>query len=532
MTSVWYLEFLLFLLLQSVYSEKPEPMFRAQGSNIEMGYCFGVDYIVVYRTSSAGDQLLGNSSANTPSTPPADLRGRIYINQKRFLFGLQILNLTTMDSADYRKECWQNQTLVSQLTQQLFVCNEEIESEEIIVKEEGAATELLCDSTSIRLDGTSVLWYHEMYPSYKLTLFVDSSVSLEPLVEEMQSLVKVKDKGALLVVDNSVLKSNLHFYCLVLKGKNCLSFQNMYLPDYSESRDVFASQGDKIVLNCPANGYKQHWETPLGRLNSSSTTQAQMYITSGDKDFSLVIPSVSNEHSGGYSCISSSREMQYEVVLCPIKPALPPKNVFEGENITLECEDNQRDHRVQWYRRQTSKKHTTEIISDSDDLTVFMPEDLKDRLSLSTKCLSLTISNLEMNDGGVYFCVVLRGLEFLEEDDYTVTDYTEEDTGDDEFGYDQNWNYPGTCIFKQETVLTVKDQKRKLPKSINTPTTDPQAPSNITAYAVVAGVVGLVGLVVLVGVIVTVIVLKRKAKASTSTAAQDPATNKMLGNDG
>lgn len=544
MTSIRYLEFLLFLLFQSVYSEKPEPVFRAQGSNIEMGYCFGVDYIVVYRSFPEGDQLLGNSSANTPSTLPADLRGRIHINQRQFLLGLQILNLTPMDSAVYRKECWQNQSLVSQLTQQLFVCNEEIESEEIIVKKEDEATELLCNSTSIRLEGTSVVWYHEMYPSYKLTLFLDSSVSLEPLVEEMQSLVKVKDKGALLVLDNSMLKNNQQFHCLVFKGKNCLSLQNMYLPDHSESREVFASQGEKIVLNCPANGYNQHWETPLGRINSSSMTQTQMYLTSGDKDFSLVIPSVSDEHSGDYSCISSSREIQYLLVLCPIKLASPPqKTVFEGENITLECDDNQLDHRVQWYRRQTSKKHMTEIINDSNDFTVFIPEDLKGRLILSKMDFSLTISSLEINDGGVYFCVVFRGLEFLEEDDYTVDDYTEEDTGDDEFSDDQNWNDPWTCIFKQETIVTVKynDQKQRLPKSETTPTADPPAASNVTAHVLGAGVVVLV---VLVGVIVTVIALKRKAKASPKQRnaayelntkkdiyTKEDATTKMLTND-
>lgn len=484
-------------------------MFRTQGSNIELGYCFGVDYIVVYRSSPGGDQLIGNSSADTPSTPPADLAGRIYINQQQSLLGLQIHNLTPMDSADYRKECWQNQTLVSQLTEQVFVCDEEIESKEIIVREEDAATELLCNSSSVGLEGTSVLWYHETYPSYKPILFLDSSVSLEPLEEEMQSLVKVKDKGALLVLDNSILKNNQLFYCLVLKGKNCLSWQNMYLPDHSESREIFASHGEEIVLNCPANGNDQHWETPLGRLNSSSMMQSQMYITSEETDFSLVIPSLSNEHSGDYSCVSSSLEMQYIVSICPIKPALPPKTVFEGENFTLECDDNQLDRTVRWYRRRTSEEHL-EMISDPNDLTIPHPKELRGRLTLSDTGFSLTISNLEMNDGGVYFCVVFQGLEFLEEEDYPVDDYPdEEDTEDYAVSFDQPQNGPETCVFKQETILTVKykDQKGGPPENKTASTADP----NITAYVVGAVVVVLVGAIVIA---IVVVVLKKKAKAS------------------
>lgn len=499
MTSIRCLEFVLFLLCHHVYSENPEPTFRVQGSNIEMGYCFGADYIVIYRSTPEGDQLLGNSSASI--TPPADLQGRIHINKQQFLLGFQILNLTHMDSSIYRKECWQNHTVVSQLTQQLFVCNEEIESEEIIVREEDAGTELLCNSTFTRLEGTYVRWYHEMYPSYKLTLFLDSSVSLEPLVEELQSLVEVKDKGALLVLDNSLLKNNQQFNCLVIKGKNCLSFQNMHLPDLSESREIFASQGDRMVLNCPSDGHNQHWETPLGRINGRGMMQNQLYITTGDKDFSLVIPSFSDEHSGDYSCISSSLEMQYSLFLCPLKTPLPLPKIAEGQNLLLECDVDQDNQRVQWYRQQTSTKHIMELIHDSNDDTIPIPEDLRGRLSLSKRGSSLTISNLEMNDGGVYFCIVL-GPEFIEGDMYYDA-YDEKDTGDDGFSDDENWNVSQRCIFKQEYTLIVSVNHRESPK--------PETTSNVTAYIVGAG---LLVLVVLVAVIVTVIVLKRKAKAS------------------
>lgn len=535
MTSIRSLEFLLFLLFHHVYSEKPEPVFRIQDNTIEMGYCFGADYIVVYRSSPEGDQLLGNSSADTtPVTPPADLQGRIKINKQEFLLGLQIHGLTPMDSAIYRKECWQNQTLVSQLTQQLFVCNEEIESEEIIVKEEDAGTELLCNSPSMRLEGTSVRWYHEMYPNYKLTLFLDTSVSLEPLVEELQSFVKVKDKGALLVIDNSVLKNNLHLYCFVFKGKNCLTMQNMHLPDRSENRDVFASQDERMVLHCSSEGYNQYWETPFGKFNSSDQMQNEMYITTEDKDFSLVIPKVTDEYTGEYSCISSSREMQYYLVLCPVKTSSPhQKTEFEGRNLLLNCDVDQEDQTVHWYRRLKSKKHITELIHYSSDPMVSIPEDLIDRLTASKKGSSLQISNLMMNDAGEYFCVVLRDLKILE--NYPVDDYTdtEDTTGGDDLSVDQYWSESERCIFKQGTILIVKDQ---------VPGTSPRA--NPPAAAHIIGSAVAVIVVLLIVVIVIVIAIKRKRKNSQeqrksdeldtqkdgSTKKDDPST-KMLTNE-
>ncbi len=514
MTFSRFPKFLLLLLLHQVYSEDAEPTFKAKGSVIEMGYCFGVDYIAVYRSAPEGNQLLGNSSAdNTPITPPRDLQGRIHINKQEHLLGLQISNLTHMDSGIYKRECWQNQTLISHHTHQLSVCNEEVASEEILVKEEGGRTELLCNSTYAGLEGTSVRWYHELYPSYKLILFLDSSVSLDPLGEELQGVVEARDSGALLLLNNSVLKNNHQFYCLVIKGKNCLSFQNMYLQDHSESRDIFASQGDRVVLNCPSDGNDQQWETPMGRITGSSVKNNQMYILFGNKseDFSLLIPAVSDQHSGDYSCISSSLEVQYLLVLCPKKES-HIKGFSEGSNVVLHCDVGKGDfQRVQWHRRDPSGDY--EVIHDSNDETVPIPVDLSGRLILSENGTVLTISHVEVQDERVYWCVVLGGPEFLEEDYDYEGDYDEEDTGEEEFSDDR-------CIFKQETILslesigktrTILDLKPVPFTPVTTKhETSPTAAPNVTAYAVGAGLVGLL----VVGVIAVVIVMKRRAKAS------------------
>ncbi|KAF3689046.1 hypothetical protein EXN66_Car004718 [Channa argus] len=505
MTPIRCLEFLLFLLLHETHSQTPEPRFRVLGSNIELGYCFGVDYIVVYRSGPEGNELLGNSSASAPITPPVDLRGRIQVNHHESLLGLQIRKLTHMDSGTYRKECWTNLTLVSQLTQQLFVCNEEVESKEIIMKEGAKTTQLLCNSSSTRLEGTSVRWYFEMYPHYKTTLFLDTTVSLKPL--ELQSVVEVKDKGALLVLDNSMLEINHHFYCLVIKGDNCLSLQNMYTQDYSESWDIYASPGDTVVLNCPSYGHDQHWETPLGYMNDTSKMKNQMYISSKDKNFSLVIPSASDEFAGEYSCISSSFEMHYLLVFCPRKTALPSqKFVSEGEDVVLDCDTDQDDHTVQWYRQQTSMEY--ELIYDSNKITFLSPKDLRERLTKPKSGYSLRISNLKMKDSGSYFCVVFEGTKFsFYEYDDIITDYDEEYLV-------ESWNNSHKCILKQETFLIISNSRAQ-PFPIPTA----HVPTRVIACTVI-------GLVVLVVAIAVVIVLKQTGKLNC-TGTPSPSRQEL-----
>lgn len=532
MSSLSFLDFLLLVLLPQVSCGEAEPLFRAEGSVIELGYCFGVDYIVVYRSGPEGDQLLGNSSADhTPIAPPADLQDRIHINNENHLLGLQISNLINLDSGTYRRECWENHTLVSQHTHQLSVCEEEVSSVEILQREDAERTELLCNHTSSDVEGTTVRWFREKYPSYKTTLFLDSSVSLDVLLEELQGLVEVRERGALLLLDRQVFKSNHHFYCMVMKGQTCLTYQNMFLPDRSDSRAVYSSRGDRVVLNCPAEGISQQWETPLGKMDADSSQNKFMFLRFGvkSKDFSLVIPAASDEHSGDYSCLSSTLEVHFLLVLCP-KVETQEQVFVEGRNVSLECNvSRESPQRVQWYRLDPSGKH--ELIHDSNDIMAPIPTDLTDRLILSEDSSSLSITDLEEGHEGVYWCVVLRGSEvFIEEgveegveDDYDSTepmDYTDGDGGDYvDFTEDSDldlWPESSICMSKQETKLVFNRTNR------SSPTSDPPPGPNTTIYVVV----GVLGGLLLLGVGAAVFVLRRRT--NTSPSQSDAAASSAL----
>lgn len=523
MTSFKCLQFLLFLsFLCLVCCEEPDHVFRAKGHIIEMGYCFGVDYIVVYRIGPEGEQLLGNSSANSTVQPPADLQDRVHPTLRDQLLGMHIVNLTCTDSGIYRRECWEDHNLVSQFTQHLFVCDEMVQSKEIVVKKGADGAEFLCNDTSAGLEGTSVHWYYEMYPTYRPILFLDSDVSLEPLEEEFKGGMEVKQGGALLMIKNNVLKNIQHFHCLVFKGKNCLSFQNIYVPSNPENKEIFATAGDDVVLNCPSDGKHQQWETPLGTINGDSERQDEMYLSQGEKmeDFSLVLPKVSDELSGDYSCVSTSLEIQYLLVLCPTNPT--QNKSLEGGDFSLTCGDGQDDSlRVKWYYRDTTGEYVP--IHDSNNIPIL--EHLIGRADLSNNGSSLTVTNVDKTDAGLYRCVVLRLPKEPEpetEGEYEY-DYEEEQTEDDDDEYEpEEFNTDeALCVVKQDTSLTIIKPVTRGPgtKRGNSPTQPDQGQnSNTTATAAGAAAVGVL---VVVGAAIAAFVFWRKKSRSGQSKDKD-----------
>ncbi|KAJ0069379.1 hypothetical protein NL108_004205 [Boleophthalmus pectinirostris] len=453
------------LLLHQISSQKPEPSIRPVGRVVEMGYCFGMDYILVYRVVGGKDQLLINSSAvSPPVTPPSDLQGRIQATEHQQLLGMQIKNLNHGDSGIYRRECWRNQTLQNQNLQQLIVCDFEMKSEEIFVDpDQNERMEIFCNSSVvIGQGGVSVRWYYDTYPTYTITQLLDSRNSLDPV----DGVLEVKDNGSALVIKRSMLHNNQHFYCVVYKEGQCLSYQEINVPENLESVDVFASHGDKVVLLCDEDEENTYWDTPVGKLDNMDERSHHMFIST---NFSLVIPSVSEEHFGEYSCISSISEMQYSVVKCPKKQS-SEKFTFENGKVTLHCDigTSEDSYMVQWYRRQKSGEH--ELMFDSGDDSVPIPEDLSGRITL-TKDEQLIMSNVKRADEGMYWCVVLKGMLYLEDEDYSngeegeeIDESDYEDTTDD-----SDWVRENQCLFKQETFLSVN--KKSLPAPSTTTTT-------------------------------------------------------------
>ncbi|CAL8358019.1 unnamed protein product [Lota lota] len=534
---------LLFLLLNMADTEEPGFVFQHQGGVVQIGSCFAADYMVVFKSSGTGDQLLVNSSAGAvASFFTQDLQGRANITDHHLLLGLLMGHLGPRDEGLYRIECWRNEALVSHLRQQLVVCSEEVESKEMTVLEDGWA-EVRCNGSIGALTGATVRWYIEVHTLYTNFLLLDSAVSLDPLLADMQGAVEVRDGGALLRVFNSVLRDSEQFYCAVMKGENCLSFQIINLPEYVDVKTIYTSLGDRVALSCSSEHKSQKWKTPLGKINTTTMSPASsegssqgghMYISRDNesKSRSLIIPAVSDEHMGHYSCFSPSLVIEYLIALCPrVEPR--EKSVVEGGDILLECNLHQKapgdGTSVQWHRDRAAGEAS--LIQNTTDEAAAHPGNQRRGVIMSEDGFSLKLSGLTAEDAGVYWCIVLAGKESLQSDNDTHDGDDEEEDypyygsfGDGYNGYDDSEDYgengPSwldtyTCISKQEIVLTVMLTPSKVagrgldsaPKDLaNDPLNDatPAPASGVPGYALGAAVA--TGLL-LVGVIATVAVM-------------------------
>ena len=521
--------------------------------------------MVVFKSSGTGDQLLFNySAAGGVSYFPEDIQGRANITDYNSMLGLLMVHLDPQDEGIYRTECWQNETLVSHHRQQLVVCREKVEFGEMTALEDDWA-EVRCKGSVGALAGTTVNWYYDPYTNNSLQA---GAVSLDPLLARQQGEVEVRDGGTLLRVSNSVLHDSFSFYCAIMEGPNCLSFQTIYQPEYVDVRTIYASHGDRVALACSSEYKSQSWETPLGKINTTtkslesgegSTQGGHMYISrdTESKSHSLIIPAVSDEHMGQYSCFAPSLESVYLIAFCPRMESREIR-VVEGGDILLECDVHQKTPSdgtsVEWHRDRASGEASLIQAAARPGNPRRGPED----------GFSLKLSGLTAEDAGVYWCVVTALKQSLQSENDTrdINDVEEEeeypDDGDYSFddGYDDYNDYNNgwlhVCISKQQTVLTVILTQVKVeggglnttPKDLaNDPQTDVSlAPDpEVPGYALGAGAAA--GLL-LVGVVATVAVMKTRSKgcfkqggAATDTLpnfhqdtemARDPGCTEML----
>ncbi|KAJ7992067.1 hypothetical protein DPEC_G00274720 [Dallia pectoralis] len=148
--------------------------------------------------------------------------------------------------------------------------------------------------------------------------------------------------------------------------------------------------------------------------DSSELTKSkyQMYVSDGRTtgNYSLVIPSVMLNHTGGYRCeyIQPTREKfikHYDLLVC-LKSEPITEFFSEGEEVVLRCDsDITESDRVVWYR-QTG--HVANVIMDTEPGNLAnYPEDLVGRINASNSLYYLVLSNLSLADSGEYWCAVL-----------------------------------------------------------------------------------------------------------------------------
>ncbi|KAK9958847.1 hypothetical protein ABG768_010947 [Culter alburnus] len=452
------------LLVCALAEDDPEPIFKALGGELEMGFCFGDD-IAVHRLNAGKKELLGQSSSPSIS-PPDAFKGRIsFSDDVEGLLGLKITNLQFSDSGTYIRECWNNDTMENYHKHYLYVCTEEFDLQKISLTP-GTGADLVCNTGSRK--HITVKWYKD------ISLFMDTQISLEPLQPELKSLIQVNDKGSFLHVSDEFIQDRPRFYCLAMEGGQCSSFQPIGLPEDPEMKTIYRSVGERIVLACSVDRFRQsHWETPFGQVNSSAplrlngTIENQMSVSTSknSEDYSLDIPSLTSEHSGSYKCFSTFLVEEYVVNVCPLRESADISFSAEDKKVVLQCDfmslpefkDKEEYTSVLWYRNTGDQDIQ---IMDSGDPSLTLPNDLQGRLKFSQTYSSLTFTKPKKEDNGTYWCVVLLDNESFVDEDTSSNDDDEEDEEDEvDHHFVMEEEYMDMCLFMQSNSWLCKQRQ-------------------------------------------------------------------------
>ncbi len=518
---------LLALLLVSTFAEKdPEPIFKALGGELE-GYCFGDD-IAVYRMTADGKELLGQFS-NPSVSPPDAFKGRIsFSTEVEGLLGLKLTNLQFSDSGIYIRECWSDGTMENYRKHYLYVCDKEFGFKEISLTP-GTGVDLECNMDSIK--HATVKWYRDLH---NVSLIMDTKISLEPLQAEFKSLIRVHGEGSFLHVPDEFIQDRPRFFCQVMEGEQCRSFQIIGLPEEPELKTIYRSYGEDVFLACSVDPLRQnHWKTPFGQVNSSApegTTENQMFVSTrtNSKNYSLVIQSLNSDHSGSYKCFSTFLVEDYFLNVCPLHESTDILFSASDKKVVLQCNfmslpafsGKVEYANVLWYRK-TGEKDIQ--IVDTGDTFLTPPNDLQGRIKFSQEDSSLIFTDPQKEDSGTYWCVVLLENEETDaEDAYGGDDGSNEDDEEEPHSWIMDEEYMDMCLFRQVTNLKFHqpNTKRKWnhtaqhePEPEPEPEPDPELETNLAMYALCAGLAGLLLLVV----ICIVVVLKVRAKKRSAS---------------
>ncbi|XP_056255633.1 uncharacterized protein LOC130183927 [Seriola aureovittata] len=134
------------------------------------------------------------------------------------------------------------------------------------------------------------------------------------------------------------------------------------------------------------NGSKVNLIEVIGGRENKLTDPGKRYSSLADKFKSLVITRPGVSDSGTYFCNTETVE------LTVIPQATDEKNATIGTSITLKCPDDTGSHRPTWVRR-----------INGMNITVYS-QNKTEGLQYSTENKMLTLTNVQLNHSGLYYC--------------------------------------------------------------------------------------------------------------------------------
>ncbi|XP_063043085.1 uncharacterized protein LOC134437524 [Engraulis encrasicolus] len=404
-----------FFLLASIAGAYCGITFRQEGEVMNLYFPeWGgmVDYSVLYRVYEDGNLLLVNCSE--PHSPPPE--GYNITCDPGWSNIRQTFRINSLaQTGRYRLEGWTQSNITHREGFHLIVCAQRlnrvsppapVSSEKVA----GVSSVELCRLNATLGNGTALRVYR--YDDSSLVL--DTSSSLEPLVEDLKGRLQLELDHPHLSRVTLHGMSTLWFSCTIWTQDQCQTYNDAQ-GEYAGH--VFTHEGKSVTLPCISDlsallNPWVHWGTPtadvtIEQAGPQNVTHPQevMYMLNGSQsgNYSLIIPAVSEQHAGKYSCQTGLFALTtIDLFVCP--QSLPLDVLFShGESVSVPLTLNDTDDsrpQVYWYRKKDLQSEE-DLIYPADGF-VEIPGQLGRRVSVNEHNYTLTISNLTKEDSAVF----------------------------------------------------------------------------------------------------------------------------------
>ncbi|KAI9521959.1 hypothetical protein NQZ68_041598 [Dissostichus eleginoides] len=390
MAAVSELSVLLFALISNIHAEELIVIQKENDSFTfklpeEAGSCLisrfvGEEKLVLWNTSDLWPQ---NSSL------PEDLKQRLVSTADTSSY--KINDLTHSDSGLYQEECWTEGNVTHGKNTTITVCSSmnRIRYEYQNVRN---TIDLPCPGAADHLD---VQWLKRDNRSEQeiwTRVFGDNTASV--MDNDRGRYQVVKKTSALRISNISTTDLNL-YNCLVMNQQQCVSSHPEQFLLNTEW--MYRSVEDTVVLQCPVTDLSEE-NPPYWTTTFYNGDQVKQNFTGslGDQNYSLVLTSVTLNHTGVYSCKTFHTVKTYELFVCPKFPPPAVELFSEGEEVTLRCKDWEKGQSPLWFFKSNRTKGRTFIVNPK----------LNQSYVRKYPDGSLGISNLSLQDTGEYWCAV------------------------------------------------------------------------------------------------------------------------------
>ncbi|KAI9540627.1 hypothetical protein NQZ68_039000 [Dissostichus eleginoides] len=401
MAAVSELSVLLFALISNIHAEELI-VIRKESDSLTIKLPEEASSCLISRSVGEEKLVLVNTSDLWPqnSSVPEDLKQRLVSMADSSSYKIQ--NLTHSDSGLYQEECWTEGKVTHEKHFTLTVCglpdwllslfsfklhltmSEYMKDKEI--------KDLPCPGAADHLD---VQWLKRDYRHEQeiwTRVFGDNTASV---MDNDRGRYQVEKNTSTLRISNFSTTDLGEYNCLMMNQQLCVSSD---IVEYKlDSEWIYHSVEDTAVLHCPVSGFSEE-EPPYWKTKYYNIHQGQHNLSGSlvDQNYSLVLTSVTLNHSGLYYCKTFTTVKTYDLVVCPKSPPSAVELFSGGEEVTLRCKDREKGQSNAWFFK--SNRTTGRTIGlDPYQISSNVRRDSNERL---------VIYDVSLQDTGEYWCAV------------------------------------------------------------------------------------------------------------------------------